>query len=124
MDLQGLGLAHQPGAPLQAQEVLAIDLVPQQAFQPLPIDGTLEPQRHRLHRHMAVVVVPMVVMVMVDGVGVIVVVVGMVSVYVVIVTGLGRMAVPSMAVIAMACIPLVAVQAQQQGRRHLAPGHG
>ena len=137
MDLQGLGLAHQPGAPLQAQEALAIDLVPQQVFKRLPIDGSLEPQRHRLHRHMAVVVVPMVVMVMVmvvvmvDGLGVIDVVVGMVPLYVVIeiVTGLGRMgvvamAVLSMAVIAMACIPLVAVQAQQQGRRHLAPGHG
>ena len=139
LDLHRLGLARQPGAPLQAQEGLAIDLAPQQAFQCLPIDGTLEPQRHRLHRHMAVVVVPMVVMVMVmvmvvvvvDGLGVIDVVVGMVPLYVVIeiVTGLGRMgvvamAVPSMAVIAMACIPLVAVQAQQQGRRHLAPGHG
>ena len=75
---------------------------------------------------MAVVVVPMVVMVvvMVDGVGVIVVVVRMVPVYVVIVTGLGRMGVVAMAVLSMACIPLVAVQAQQQGRRHLAPGHG
>ena len=43
LDLQGLGLACQPGAPLQAQEVLAIDLVPQQDFKRLPIDRTLEP---------------------------------------------------------------------------------
>ena len=40
------------------------------------------------------------------------------------VVGVVAMAGPSRAVIALACIPLVAVQAQQQGRRHLAPGHG
>ena len=141
LDLQGLGLARQPGAPLQTQEVLAIDLGPQQAFQCLPIDGTLEPERHRLHRHMAVVVVPMVVMVMVvlrklpldariviGPVGMVVVrmvVVGMVVLSMAVLSvAVIATAVIALVVIATACICLVAVQAEQQGRRHLAPGHG